>query len=164
MTTPGKIDRIDLKILAALQSDARITNQALADAVGLSPSPCLQRVKRLEQRGILKDYLARVSIDDIANTVTVIAAVSLESHAKQQFDRFEQAAAAIPELVECHKVSGPFDYFLRFVCANVPAYERISDDLLRTGPAGMKVSSHVVLQQTKPFTGYPLERLVEVER
>lgn len=164
MTTPGKIDRIDLKILAALQSDARITSQALADAAGLSPSPCLQRVKRLEKRGILKDYLARVSIDDIANTVTVIAAVSLESHAKQQFDRFEQAAAEIPELVECHKVSGPFDYFLRFVCANVPAYERISDDLLRTGPAGMKVSSHVVLQQTKPFTGYPLERLVEVER
>jgi len=163
MSKQGKIDRIDLKILAALQADARITNQALADAVGLSPSPCLQRVKRLEQRGILKGYLGRVSLDTIAHSVTVIAAVSLESHAKQQFDRFEQAAAAIPELVECHKVSGPFDYFLRFVCADVQTYEQISDGLLLNGPAGMKVSSHVVLQETKPFTGYPLEQLVEVE-
>ena len=163
MSKSGKIDHIDLKILAALQADARITNQALADAVGLSPSPCLQRVKRLERQGVLKGYLGRVSLDDIANSVTVIAAVSLESHAKEQFDRFEEAAAAIPELVECHKVSGPFDYFLRFVCANVPTYERISDDLLLNGPAGMKVSSHVVLQETKPFAGYPLEKLVELD-
>lgn len=163
MAKSGKIDRIDLKILSALQADARITNQALADAVGLSPSPCLQRVKRLEQRGILKGYLGRVALDGIAHSVTVIAAVSLESHAKQQFDRFEEAAAAIPELVECHKVSGPFDYFLRFVCADVQTYERISDGLLLEGPTGMKVSSHVVLQETKPFTGYPLEQLIEVE-
>ena len=71
MTKPGQIDRIDLKILKALQSDARMTNQALADAVGLSPSPCLQRVKRLEQRGILKGYVGRVALDTIAHSVSV---------------------------------------------------------------------------------------------
>jgi DNA-binding Lrp family transcriptional regulator len=163
MTKAGRLDRIDLKILAALQADARMTNQALADAVGLSPSPCLQRVKRLEGRGILKGYLARVTLDGIAHSVTVIAAVSLESHARDQFDRFEAAAAAISELVEAYKVSGPFDYFLRFVCADVQTYERISDELLRDGPQGMKVSSHVVLQETKPFAGFPLEKLVEPE-
>ena len=163
MPKPGPIDRIDLKILKALQADARMTNQALADAVGLSPSPCLQRVKRLEQRGILKGYLGRVVLDEITHSVSVIAAISLESHAKDQFDRFEQAAAAIPELVECHKVSGPFDYFLKFVCPDVQTYERISDELLRDGPEGMKVSSHVVLQETKPFAGYPLDTLVEID-
>ncbi len=161
MSKAGNLDRIDLKILAALQADARMTNQALADAVGLSPSPCLQRVKRLEKRGILKGYFARVALDEIAHSVTVIAAVSLESHAKEQFDQFEAAAARIPELVEAHKVSGPFDYFLRFVCGDVQTYERISDELLRDGPKGIKVSSHVVLQETKPFAGFPLDRLVE---
>ena len=163
MNKSGHLDRIDLKILAALQEDARMTNQALAETVGLSPSPCLQRVKRLEKSGILQGYLARVRLDDIAHSVSVIAAVSLESHAKAQFDRFEAAAAAIPELVEAYKVSGPFDYFLRFVCGDVQTYERISDELLRNGPEGMKVSSHVVMQETKPFTGYPLERLVKTE-
>ena len=159
MAKSGGLDRIDVKILSALQRDARITNQALADEVGLSPSPCLQRVKRLEQSGILAGYLGRVRLDDIAHSVTVIAAVSLESHARDQFACFEAVAAEIPELVEAFKVSGPFDYFLRFVCADIQTYERISDDLLNEGPEGMKVSSHVVLQETKPFAGYPLETL-----
>ena len=163
MTKPGRLDRIDLKILAALQGDARITNQALADKVGLSPSPCLQRVKRLEQSGVLAGYLGRIALGRITHSVSVIATVSLESHAKEQFDQFEKVAAEIPELVECHKVSGPFDYFLRFVCEDVPTYERISDVLLRDGPKGMKVSSHVVLQETKPFAGYPLDKLVDPE-
>lgn len=163
MSKSGDLDRIDLKILAALQRDARITNQALADAVGLSPSPCLQRVKQLEKHGILEGYLGQVRLGKIAHSVTVIAAVSLESHAKDHFDRFEAAAAAIPELVEAFKVSGPFDYFLRFVCADIQTYERISDGLLSDGPSGMKVSSHVVLQDTKPFAGFPLETLVDLE-
>ena len=93
MTKPGRLDRIDLKILAALQGDARITNQALADKVGLSPSPCLQRVKRLEQSGVLAGYLGRIALGRITHSVSVIATVSLESHAKDQFDQFEKVAA-----------------------------------------------------------------------
>lgn len=159
-----KIDRIDLKILSALQADARMTNQALSEQVGLSPSPCLQRVKRLEQAGIISGYLGQVVLERLAHSVGVITTASLVSHDQGAFVAFEAAVADIPELVECFKVSGPFDYFLRFVCADVAAYERISDDLLKRGPEGMKLSSHVVLRQTKPFHGVPLDRLVQADQ
>ena len=159
-----KVDRIDLKILGALQADARMTNQALSERVGLSPSPCLQRVKRLEQAGVISGYLGRIAIARLAHGIGVIATASLVSHDQGEFAAFETAVADIPELVECFKVSGPFDYFLRFICTDVASYEQISDDLLKRGPEGMKLSSHVVLRETKAFEGVPLDRLVSPEQ
>ncbi len=155
-----KIDRIDLKILAALQNEARITNQALAERVGLSPSPCLQRVRKLEAAGLLGPYLARIDLDSVCRNVTVIASITLKSHEHEDFERFEAAVARLAEVVEAYKVSGSFDYFLRFVCPDLGRYHALSESLLIDGPGIAQISSHVVLDKTKEFQGYCLERLL----
>lgn len=161
MSQQNTLDRIDLKILAALQDNGRITNQALSDLVGLSPSPCLQRVKRLEQQGIIKGYSCQIDLEGIAPSVTVFVSVSLSSHEKGVFSAFETVVAGIPELMECHKVSGQFDYLLRFVCSDIGTYTAISDNLLATGPDGLNLSSHVVLQTSKESKTVSLDRLVK---
>ena len=155
----NELDRIDLKILSVLQDNGRITNQALSEQVGLSPSPCLQRVKRLEKLGIIKGYSCRVDLAQIAPSVTVFVSVSLSNHEKGAFGAFEAAVADIPELVECHKVSGQFDYLLRFVCNDIATYTAISDHLLASGPDGLNLSSHVVLQTSKETGTVSLEHL-----
>ncbi len=160
MPQHNELDRIDLKILATLRDDGRITNQALSEKVGLSPSPCLQRVRRLEKLGIIKGYTCLVDLVRVAPSITVFVSVSLSSHEKGAFSAFEAVVAGIPELVECHKVSGQFDYLLRFVCSDIGTYTAISDRLLATGPEGLNLSSHVVLQTTKESKGVALERLI----
>ena len=155
-----KLDRIDLKILAILQGEGRITNHALAERVGLSPSPCLQRVRKLEGAGLLGPYLARIDLDRICRNVTVIATITLKSHEHEDFLRFEAAVGRLPEVVECFKVSGSFDYFLRFVCPDLARYHTLSESLLTDGPGIAQISSHVVLDKTKEFQGYSLERLL----
>ncbi len=161
MTQHNELDRIDLKILAALQNNGRITNQALSENVGLSPSPCLQRVKRLEKLGIIKGYSCHIDLEWVAPSITVFVSVSLSSHEKGAFGAFEAAVADIPELTECHKVSGQFDYLLRFVCRDIGTYTAISDHLLATGPDGLNLSSHVVLQTSKETKRVALERLIK---
>lgn len=159
MSRHNELDRIDFKILSVLQDNGRITNQALSELVGLSPSPCLQRVKRLEKLGIIKGYSCQIDLAQIAPSVSVFVSVSLSSHEKGAFGAFETAVADIPELVECHKVSGQFDYLLRFVCNDIASYTAISDHLLATGPDGLNLSSHVVLHTSKETHAVSLERL-----
>jgi len=153
------MDSIDLTILETLQENARITNQELSERVGLSPSPCLQRLRKLENSGTIEGYLGRVAIEQIARTVTIIANISLASHDPADFASFEAAVAASPDIVECLQVSGSFDYQLRFVCADMASYMRASDALIGDGHADMKITSSVVMRVTKPFRGFPLRRL-----
>jgi len=157
---PVKLDQIDLKILSILQGNARVTNQELSERVGLSPSPCLQRVRKLEGAGLMGPYLARLDLDRICRNVVVIATVTLRTHEHQDFKAFEAAVAALPEVVECFKVSGSFDYFLRFVCPDLVRYHLLSEELLRGGPGIAQLSSHVVLDRSKEFSGYSLSHLV----
>lgn len=154
------MDRIDLKILQALQEDARMTNQALSERVGLSPSPCLQRVKRLERQGLLRAYRAEIELEKVCRSVTVIATVTLRAHEEVDFKDFEAAIRDMPEVVECVKVSGAFDYLLRFVCPDIGRYHSLSEELLKSSNGIAQLSSHVVLDQTKAFEGFPLESLV----
>ena len=160
MTKKIKLDRIDLRILSILQHNARITNQALAEEVGLSPSPCLQRVRKLESASAIGTFRATINLDKIATSVSVIATVSLNNHEPKDFEKFEQVIADLPEVVECNKVSGPFDYFLRIICFDVASYNRLSDQLLIEGPSGIRLSSHVVLTEPKRFEGVALDRLM----
>lgn len=164
MSDKVKLDRIDLKILAALQSRARISNHALAEDVGLSPSSCLQRVRKLEQRGVLGPYRARIELERICRSVTVIATVKLNNHDHSDFQQFEAAVAALPEVVESLKVSGAFDYMLRFVCTDMAQYHELSERLLTESYGAPQISSHVVLSASKPLAGYPLEQLVQVPK
>jgi len=155
-----KLDQLDLKILEKLQADARITNQDLADAVGLSPSPCLQRVKRLEKAGIIASYRVQIDLNSICRHVDVIAAVTLKSHGLEDFANFEQSVASMQHVVECTKVSGNIDYFVRFICPDIGAYQMLSDELLKLGPKIGNLSSHVVLKTVRPFIGVVLDDLV----
>ena len=109
MKAGAALDRIDLRILAALQADARITNQALADAVGLSPSACLTRVRRLEATGLILGYHARLAVERIRPAVTVFGEVTLKSHRPADLAVFEAELQEIPEVVEASQVSGPFE-------------------------------------------------------
>jgi DNA-binding Lrp family transcriptional regulator len=155
-----KLDRLDLKILDKLQADARITNQDLADAVGLSPSPCLQRVKRLEKAGIIASYRVQIDLNAICRHVDVIAAVTLKSHGLEDFADFERTVEGMQHVVECTKVSGNIDYFVRFICPDIGAYQMLSDELLQLGPKIGNLSSHVVLKTVRPFVCVGLDDLV----
>ena len=157
---PGRLDRIDVKILNQLQVDGRITNQTLAEAVGLSPSPCLQRVRRLERAGVIAGYRAELELRRVCRHVEVVAAVTLRRHAPEDFAGFAGLVAELPFVVECTKVSGAIDYLVRFVCPDLDAYHRLSDQLLRLGPEVAHLSSHVVLETVKPFRGFALDALL----
>lgn len=155
-----RLDQIDLKILTKLQADARITNQDLADAVGLSPSPCLQRVKRLEKAGVIASYRVQIDLNKVCRHVDVVAAVTLNSHGPEDFINFERMVVSMRYVVECTKVSGAIDYFVRFICPDVGAYQMLSDELLKLGPKVGNLSSHVVLNTIRQFTGVALDDLV----
>ncbi len=155
-----KPDRINLRILTELQHHGRVTNQALAERVGLSPSACLDRVRRLQESGVVEGYGARIDLDRVCPSVTVIATVTLHDHRKTHTARFEEAVRSLDEVVECHQVSGIFDYLLRVVCRDMRHYQSVSDQLIEAGAGVIELSSHVVLDRTKTFTGYPLGALI----
>lgn len=155
------IDQIDLKILSILQNDARITNHELSNQVNLSPSSCLQRVRRLEDEKYIERFMAYVDLDKVCRTVTVILTVSLHDHTNENFETFNKAVMEFPEIVECYTVSGNFDYFLRVVCPDMKSYLTLNDALIERMEGTANISGHVVLENTKPFEGYAIEKLVE---
>ena len=115
----AKLDRIDINILAHLQQFGRITNLELAEAVSLSASPCLVRVKRLEKEGYLTSYNARVDISKLIETRTIFTEVTMEKQRQSDFARFEQKIASVEEVMECHLISGGYDYLLKFLTTGV---------------------------------------------
>ncbi|HEC01126.1 MAG: Lrp/AsnC family transcriptional regulator [Alphaproteobacteria bacterium] len=161
MTKKRSIDRIDLKILSILQNNARITNHDLSSEVNLSPSSCLQRVRRLEDEGYLESYMAVINLNKICRTVTVLLTVSLHDHTNTNFKTFEKVINDFPEIVECYTVSGNFDYFLRIVCPDMDRYLELNDKLIDCMEGVANISSHVALATTKGFKGYALDQLVD---
>jgi DNA-binding Lrp family transcriptional regulator len=161
VTKKRSIDNIDLKILSIMQENARITNHDLAGRVNLSPSSCLQRVRRLEDEKFLESYMAKVDIDKICRTVTVLVTVSMHDHTGANFKAFEEAIKEFPEIVECFTVSGNFDYFLRIVCPDMGRYLELNDELIARIEGVANMSSHVTLAHTKVFSGYPIDILVD---
>jgi len=148
------LDQIDIKILAALQRDGRSTVKRLADMVGLTPRPCLERMRRLESAGIIAGYHATIAIERLTRPITVFAEIGLERHGRQ--DRVERRLTAIEEMVECWEVSGDFDYLARFVCADLARYETLTADLIDDRDLGVtRIVSHIALRPVRRFTGYP---------
>jgi len=164
MTTLTKLDRLDLRILCQLQRNGRITNVDLADAVGLSPSPCLIRVKRLEQAGYIAGYSAQVRLDKLGEMLTVLTEVTLADHRREDFLRFEAAIKGIDEILECHLVSGGFDYLLKFVTHGVNHYQNIIEELLERSIGIEKYFSYIVLKSPFIKNYYPVDRLSEEAR
>lgn len=162
MTDIVKINKTDLKILNVLQTNARITNQQLAEEVHLSASACLSRVKRLEADGLLKRYVAEIDLEKLASHIEAFAEITLESHFPHDFEHFDSEIASVNEVTDSYKISGTYDYLLKFVCTDVKAYNRISESLIKRGIGIGKINTLIILERTKGFSGYPLNDLIDL--
>lgn len=159
-----KLDRLDLRILAQLQQHGRMTNVDLADSVGLSPSPCLIRVKRLEQAGYISGYGAHLNLERLGDVLTVFTEVTLSDHYRDDFARFESAVLDVDEVMECHLVSGGYDYLLRFLTRGVNHYQQVIEGLLERDIGIAKYFSYIVIKSPFIKTHCPVERLFPLRR
>jgi len=149
MARAPKLDSYDLAILRELQVNGRITKVALAEAVNLSPSPCWERLKRLESAGLITGYRATVDIRRIAPATELMVQVTLSGHTSAEFRRFETAIEAQPEVQTCWALGGGIDYLLRLVVADIDAYQRLMDRLLDDGIGIEKYFGYVVTKTVK---------------
>jgi DNA-binding Lrp family transcriptional regulator len=156
---PPALDAIDLKILAALQADARIANVDLARKVHLSPSPCLARVRALEEGGLVARYVTLLDPKKLGLTVSVLVQVTLERQVEKALEAFERAVRERPEVMECYLMTGDADYLLRVVVPDVPAFERFILDFLSKVPGVGNIKSSFALKQVKYQTALPLPPL-----
>lgn len=153
------LDRIDRKILAALQEDGRLPNNELAERVSLSPSPCLRRVKALEEAGVIARYVALVDPASVELPVNIFVSVSLERQVEARLDGFEAAVMARPEVLECYLMTGDADYLLRVVVPDLASYERFLKEHLTRIPGVASIRSSFALKQVRYRTALPLEHL-----
>lgn len=155
-----KLDRIDIKILSILQEDGRITNKALADRVGLSARPCLERVRKLRAAGYIRRFAAVLEPAKFGNPLTVFAQISLLSQERRSHERLEQHLRQIDEVVECFEVSGGIDFLVRFASPTLDAYYRLTEDLLANERLGIRrIDSIIVLRTVTAYRGLPASLL-----
>ncbi len=151
-----QIDDIDRKILALLQDDGRMSLAALAEKVGLSPSPCLRRVRIMEKAGIIARYVAVLSQRNVGLPVSVFVSIKLESQREDALNRFSKAIARWPEVLECYLMTGPRDYLLRVVVADLAAYERFLKQKLTRLDGIASIESSFALEQVKYTNVLPI--------
>lgn len=160
MAGSPKLDRIDINILARLQHDSRISNVELAEAVGLSPSPCLARVKRLEKAGYIAGFNARLNLAKLADHIVVFTEVTLNDHRREDFIKFEAEIRKCGALQECHLVSGGYDYLLKFVTRNVASYQEMMEAILERNIGVEKYFSYIVIKTIVQHDSVPLKSLL----
>lgn len=151
-----ELDAIDKHILTLLQENARLSNVDLADAVGLSPSPCLRRVRALEDGNVITGYAALVDQEAVGLPVSVFVMVSLERQIEHALDEFESAVAALPEVMECYLMTGDSDYLLRVVTRDLRAYEAFLMQHLTKFPGVSSIKSSFALKQVVYRTALPI--------
>ena len=159
-TPPPKLDRIDKRILALMQSNGRITNLELADAVGLSPTPCARRVKRLEESGLIDRHVTLLNQARLGLNITAMISISMDRHTPERFDNFERQVSQFPEVIECSIVTGQAaDYLLKAVLPDMTYYEEFLLGRLTRIAGVTGVHSSFVLRKVIDRTELPLDRL-----
>lgn len=143
------LDKIDRNILRTLQKQGRISNVSLADAVHLSPTPCLDRVRRLERDGYILGYEARLSPERLGCAFVTFMSVSLHITNEDSFSAFAEAIASFPEVVECHMVGGGFDYLLKIRTADMPEFRRFMAEKISAVPQVAQTHSYFVMEEIK---------------
>ncbi|MCW2165038.1 DNA-binding transcriptional regulator, Lrp family [Microbacterium hydrothermale] len=151
------LDAIDRLILTELQRDGRLSNQDLADRVGLSPSPCLRRVRRLEDAGVIAGYRAVVSPPAVDLAITAFVRLRLASHEGATVDAVEEKLRAIPSIVEAHLLAGDWDYLVRIVTPTFEEYERLLREHLRSIPSLASIDTTFAFGVTKPLSPLPVD-------
>ena len=153
------LDDIDCRIIAALHADGRLSNVDLAERVGLSPSPCLRRVKRLEREGYIAGYRAMLPRGRVGLGFTVFVGVKIEGHADDQAYAFEEGVVAMPEVVACHMVSGDDDYMLEVIVPGLEQYQKFLVGKLMELPTVKEVRSNIAIETLKAEAPLPLDHL-----
>lgn len=149
-----KLDARDIKILAILQREGRISKAALAERVNLSATPCWERLRRLEESGIIESYGARISLKALAPVTIVFMQVELESHRIEDFALFEREIADIPEIVECWAVGGGIDYLCKVVVRHLEDYQALIESMLTRQIGVKRYYTYVV---TMPIKNEPIQ-------
>ena len=153
---PDKLDTLDIRILRALQRDGKLQNLQLADTVGLSPSPCLRRVRRLEESRVIECYVALLNASALGFGLTVFARISLVSQDAESVERFAEAMRQLPQVVECYIMAGECDALLRVVAADIDAYRRFQSTHLTRANGVQTVKTDIPMQKVKQSTELPI--------
>jgi DNA-binding Lrp family transcriptional regulator len=159
MGFPMKLDKIDIKILSELQKNGRISNVELAELVHLSASPCLMRVKKLQSEGFITGYSARIDVSKLGQTLTVFTEITLRNHRHTDFARFLATVEKVDSAVECHLVSGGYDYLVKFVTAGITEYQTVMERLIEMDVGIDKYFSFVVLKSPIVTSHLPLDTI-----
>ncbi|MEV0590823.1 Lrp/AsnC family transcriptional regulator [Nonomuraea cavernae] len=150
------MDRIDRRILQELQRDGRISNTELADRVGLTPSPCLRRVRQLEEAGVIRGYRALLDGDAVGSGFQAFVTVVMRYEDHDTVAELERQVAGMPEVVEAHRLFGDPDFLLRVAVADLAAYERFYSEVLSGLPGVAQLTSHLAMKVVKSDTGLPI--------
>ena len=156
MKTKIKLDPTDRKILEILQSNAKITNANLATKIGLSPAPTLERVKKLENSGVIKSYHAMLNTDTVGLGVSTFVMVSLKGHNKDNIDKFIQSIEEIAEIIECHHITGSGDFILKIISSDISSYQRLMLEKVSNIDVVDNMQSMVILSTFKNSKVMPI--------
>ena len=156
MSHTHKVDNIDKKILEILQSRAKITNAKLSEEIGLSPAPTLERVKKLEQMGIINSYHAKLNIEKIGLGVTTFVLATLNGHNRANIEGFVEAINKIPEVVECHHITGAGDFILKVIAKDIASYQKLMLEKVSDIKQVDNMQSMVVLSTFKDSKVIPM--------
>ncbi len=151
-----KLDRLDKSILRELQTHGRISNVELAKRVGLSPTPCLERMKRLEQEGVILGYQALLNPQHLSSSLLVFVEITLTRTSPEVFHEFKEAVQDLHEILECHLVSGNFDYLVKARVADMSAYRKLLGETLLMLPGVSESRTYVVMEEVKETTAVPV--------
>lgn len=144
-----ELDRIDVKIVTALQAHARMSMTDLAEAVGLSVTPCAERVRRLERDRFILGYHARLNPHAFGQSLLVFVEIKLAAKSGAMFEEFKREVRKLPNVLECHLVSGEFDYLIKARIPEMNAYRRLLGDMLLTLPGARESRSYIVMEEIK---------------
>ncbi|HJV25425.1 MAG TPA: winged helix-turn-helix transcriptional regulator [Aromatoleum sp.] len=152
-----ELDRIDRRILDLLQKNGRLSMTELANKIGLSATPCTERVKRLERDGVITGYHARVSPQALGKNLLVFVEIKLSAKSGEVFDRVKKELLFVPEVMECHLVSGDFDYLVKARITEMGEYRRLLGNILLKLPSAAESRSYVVMEEIKETLYVPAE-------
>jgi Lrp/AsnC family transcriptional regulator, cysteine-sensing transcriptional activator len=152
----NKLDRIDRQILALIQTDASLPIQQVADRVGLSVNPCWRRIRQMEAAGIIQARVALVDPEKIGLGLTVYVRVKTREHSADWARTFNEVIAAMPEVLECHRIGGDVDYLLKVVVEDMAGYDRTYKELIERLPSLADVSALFSMERLKSVTGLPI--------
>ena len=155
--TSRALDKLDRHILRILQEEGRLSMKELGERVGLSVTPCIERVKRMERDGVIEGYYAKVDPAALGAKLLVFVEITLNQKSASAFEQFRREVLRIPEVLECHLVSGDFDYLIKARIHEMAEYRRLLGDMLLSLPGAAQSKSYVVMEEIKETLVLPTE-------